>query len=169
MNHRALVLTLVLVGCDKHPDGSRPSEGPQEVASPLSPPPLQSASAAPPPVTTARPMAAIPDVIGCQHVLIAYRGAKNAPSKVTRSKADALKLAEKIRSEMLADKEKDFAAFAKEYSEDPGSADRLGSVGKFKRDAMTPTFSDAAFKLQVNDLSPVTLSPFGYHIIKRFE
>jgi parvulin-like peptidyl-prolyl isomerase len=42
-------------------------------------------------------------------------------------------------------------------------------VGKFKRDEMTKAFSDAAFQLQVDELSPVTESPFGFHVIKRFE
>jgi parvulin-like peptidyl-prolyl isomerase len=118
------------------------------------------------PVTTEQ---TIPDKIGCQHIVIAYKGAKNAPAKVTRSKADARKLADHVLAEVQGTPKKDFAEFAKQYSEDPGSVDRQGSVGKFKRSEMVAQFSEAAFKLRPNDVSPVVESPFGFHIIKRFE
>ena len=104
-------------------------------------------------------------MIAAQHILIAYKGAKNAPKTVTRSKADAKK-----RADEIAQKAKtggDFTSFVKEYSDDAATLDRLGSVGKFKADGMVKPFSDAAFALKVDETSSAVETPFGFHIIKR--
>jgi len=113
---------------------------------------------------TAAASAPAPDWITAQHVLIAYKGAKNAPKNVTRTKAEAKALAEKVRDEA---KTTPFEDLVGKYSEDPGSKDRLGSVGKFTRDKMTKAFSDAAFALKVDQVSDVVETPFGFHVIKR--
>jgi len=84
---------------------------------------------------------------------------------VKRSKADARSLAEEVLKQAMGGKE--FAELAKEHSDDPASAARLGSVGTFTRDKMHEKFSDAAFALKVNKVSPVVETPFGFHIIKR--
>jgi parvulin-like peptidyl-prolyl isomerase len=60
-----------------------------------------------------------------------------------------------------------FEDMVKAYSDDAGSVDRMGSVGKFRRDAMDPAFSAAAFALRVGEVSGVVETPFGFHIIKR--
>src|SRR5262249_34709842 len=44
----------------------------------------------------------------------------------------------------------DFAAFAKQYSEDTGSKDNGGDLGFFERGRMLPEFEQAAFALQPN-------------------
>jgi peptidyl-prolyl cis-trans isomerase NIMA-interacting 1 len=61
----------------------------------------------------------------------------------------------------------EFTSLVNEYSDDPGSKARQGSVGKFTRDKMTKPFSDAAFQLAVDEVSGVVESDFGYHVIKR--
>ena len=60
----------------------------------------------------------------------------------------------------------DFAALAKQYSDDPGGKNG-GDLGTFKKGAMTPAFEDAAFKLKVGEISGVVETSFGFHIIKR--
>ena len=107
----------------------------------------------------------VPDAIAAQHVLVAYKGAKGAPKTVTRSKADAKKRAEEVVTK--AKSGADFSALAAEYSDDPGSKERMGSVGKFTRDKMVKPFSDAAFALSVDEVSDVVESEFGFHVIKR--
>lgn len=107
-----------------------------------------------------------PEAISAQHVLVAYRGAKDAPKSVTRSKAEAKTRAAEVAAK-AKEKGTDFTALVKEYSDDPGSKDRLGSLGKFTRDKMVKPFSDAAFSLSVDETSEPVETPFGFHVIKR--
>lgn len=61
----------------------------------------------------------------------------------------------------------DFAAVAKEKSDDLVSAEIGGDLEWIDRDMMDPEFEAAAFALEnVGDLSEVVKSEFGYHIIK---
>jgi parvulin-like peptidyl-prolyl isomerase len=107
----------------------------------------------------------VPDTIIAQHILVAYKTAKRVPKGVTRTKADARARASealaKIRSGTT------FEEAVTQYSDDAGSADRMGSVGKFHRNDMDPAFSAAAFALSVGQVSDLVETPFGFHIIKR--
>lgn len=60
----------------------------------------------------------------------------------------------------------DFAALAKQYSEDPGSKDNGGELPAFPRGQMVPEFEAAAFSLTNNQVSDVVKSSYGCHIIK---
>lgn len=60
----------------------------------------------------------------------------------------------------------DFALLAKENSID-GSARNGGDLGFFGKGQMVPEFEEAAFALDVGEISDVTQTQFGYHIIKR--
>ena len=60
----------------------------------------------------------------------------------------------------------DFAALAKQYSEDPGSKDNGGELPAFSRGQMVPEFEAAAFSLTNNQVSAVVTTAYGYHIIK---
>jgi len=116
--------------------------------------------------TTANPAsAAAPETIIAQHILCAYKSARRAPAGVTRTKAEA-----KARAGEALGKIRGGGAFediVKAYSDDAGSADRMGSVGKFRREAMDPAFSAAAFALKIGEVSDVVETPFGFHVIKR--
>jgi len=61
-----------------------------------------------------------------------------------------------------------FAEMAAKYSED-GSARNGGDLGWAKRGRYVPAFEAAAFKLEKGEISPVTKSEFGYHIIRMEE
>jgi len=61
----------------------------------------------------------------------------------------------------------DFAALAKQYSEDPGSAQVGGDMGFFAMGKTPdPAYEEAMFKLKVGEISQPVLSAFGYHLIK---
>ncbi|WP_230467289.1 foldase protein PrsA [Lujinxingia vulgaris] len=59
----------------------------------------------------------------------------------------------------------DFADVARENSDD-GSAQAGGDLGSFGRGRMVPEFEEAAFALQVDEISEPVRSDFGWHIIQ---
>jgi len=60
-----------------------------------------------------------------------------------------------------------FEDLAKQYSEDPGSKNNGGKLGKFGSGRMVKPFSDAAFGLEnINDFSEPFKTDFGWHIVK---
>ena len=60
-----------------------------------------------------------------------------------------------------------FGKLAKELSTDTGSGKKDGNLGYFTKGKMVKPFEDAAFKLQIGEISNPVKSEFGYHIIKR--
>jgi len=60
----------------------------------------------------------------------------------------------------------DFAALAKQYSQDPGSAVKGGELGYFTTGQMVEPFEKAAFSLKVGETSGIVKTNFGYHIIR---
>ena len=156
----ALMATSLAFACEENE--------PAAEAAPVVPSTAPGPSAAPPPPSEPEPAPTAekpPESVAAQHVLIAYRGAKNAPPNVKRTKAAAKTLAEEVATKAKAGS--DFSALVQEYSEDPGTKDRLGSVGKFTPDKMVKPFSEAAFKLRVDEVSAPVETEFGFHVIKR--
>ncbi len=49
---------------------------------------------------------------------------------------------------------------------DPGSKEKGGELSEFGPGMMVKEFEDAAYKLEVGQLSEPVKSSFGYHIIK---
>ncbi|MCG8426834.1 MAG: SurA N-terminal domain-containing protein [Chromatiales bacterium] len=60
----------------------------------------------------------------------------------------------------------DFAAVAKELSQDPGSADLGGDLGYFESGIMDDAFDKAVFSMAEGEISEPIQSSFGYHIIE---
>ncbi len=101
-----------------------------------------------------------PKRVKARHILV----------KVDESASDADK--EKARKQIEDLKAKvnapgaDFAALAKEFSEDPGSKEKGGDLGVFGPGVMDPKFQEGAFALEPGQISDVVQSRFGYHLIK---
>lgn len=164
MSSRVLAIALValLGACEQK---STSSAAPATSAAPTtSAAPVASASASAAASAPAAP-AAPPEAIAAQHVLVAWKGAKNAPKSVTRSKADAKKRAEEVAQKAKAGA--DFSQLVAEYTDDEGTKGRQGNLGKFTRAKMVPAFADAAFALKVGETSAPVETDFGYHVIKR--
>jgi peptidyl-prolyl cis-trans isomerase D len=74
-----------------------------------------------------------------------------------------------LEKAVLAKKElatKDFAALAKEMSDDKLTAKSGGDLGLFNVGVMEKSFEDAASKLKLGEVSGPVKSAFGYHLIK---
>lgn len=80
------------------------------------------------------------------------------------AKAQALEKAKSILESIREGR--DFAALAKQWSKDSGSAVQGGDLGFFSRDAMVKPFADAVFAMKVGAVSDPVLSEFGVHVIK---
>jgi len=97
--------------------------------------------------------------VKASHILVRVpEGATGARKAELRKKADALLGRARAKE--------DFAALARESSEDPGSAKSGGELGAFGRGQMVPPFEQAAFGLKPGEVSGVVETPFGFHIIK---
>lgn len=104
----------------------------------------------------------VPEQVRCSHILI-----RVLPTATAEEKEAARKKAQDIQVRCAAGE--DFAALAKEFSEDPGSGPSGGDLGFFARDRMVKPFAEAAFALKVGEVSEVVESPYGFHIIKMTE
>ena len=60
----------------------------------------------------------------------------------------------------------DFAELATEYSTDPGSAQNGGDLEWFGSGVMLPEFEEAAYSLEIDEISEPVESMYGFHIIK---
>ncbi len=104
-----------------------------------------------------------------RHILIRVPGSavplREGQKELTDPEAFAK--AQEIRKRIL-DKG-DFEAIAKAESDDTGSGSRGGDLGFFSAGQMVAPFEQAAFALQVNQISEPVKTQFGYHIIQALE
>ncbi len=86
--------------------------------------------------------------------------------------SDVAKAAARARAQALLDSLKagaDFAALARRYSEDPGSAQQGGDLGMVRRGQFVKDFETAVFALADSQISGIVESEFGFHIIQLLE
>jgi peptidyl-prolyl cis-trans isomerase C len=102
------------------------------------------------------------DSVGASHILLMYAGSSR--STATRSKDDALKEIQGYKQMM--DDGIEFEALARANSDCPSGKDG-GALGVFGKGQMVPEFEQAAFSMNVGDVSDVVETSFGYHLIKR--
>jgi peptidyl-prolyl cis-trans isomerase C len=103
----------------------------------------------------------IPEKVRASHILI-------TPEKGPDVDPNAADAAAKEKAEQLLEQIKagaDFAKLARENSDCPSASDG-GDIGLGERQTWVAPFSDAAFALQIGQVSDVVKTQFGYHIIK---
>ncbi|MEZ5126240.1 MAG: peptidylprolyl isomerase [Thermoleophilia bacterium] len=92
----------------------------------------------------------VADTVTARHVLV-------------KTKAEA----EKVRALLEADSsDANWKKVAKKYSTDPGSKNVGGDLGTFPKGRMVAEFEDAAFALDVDEISKPVKTEFGWHIIQ---
>mmetsp|Transcript_16016 Transcript_16016/g.24031 ORF Transcript_16016/g.24031 Transcript_16016/m.24031 type:complete len:251 (-) Transcript_16016:91-843(-) len=114
--------------------------------------------------------------IRCLHIVLKHAFSRNPTSwrnpheRITRSLDDAVKQLSTIRARIIAapsfTRPYTFEDAAKTYS-DCKSAAKGGDLGVFCRGKMNKTFEDAAFKLEINEVSDIVRTSNGVHIILR--
>ncbi|MCP5183987.1 MAG: SurA N-terminal domain-containing protein [Pseudomonadales bacterium] len=93
------------------------------------------------------------------------RTASHILLRVTPERDDAATLTAMTALRARIEAGEDFAAVARETSEDPGSAPSGGELGPAGRGVYDPAFEQALFAMQEGELSAPVKSQFGYHLI----
>jgi peptidyl-prolyl cis-trans isomerase D len=96
-----------------------------------------------------------PEEIRASHILLKTEGQDAA---AVRAKAEELLKQARAGA--------DFAALAKQHSQDEGTAPLGGDLDFFGRGRMVPEFDAAAFALEPGQISDVVQTQYGFHIIK---
>jgi len=100
-----------------------------------------------------------PEAVRTSHILIRVpEKAEAAARRAARAEADRVRAA--------AFKGEDFAALAKQHSQDQGSAVNGGDLGFVVRGQTVPAFEEAAFSIKPGQVSQVVETTFGYHVLK---
>jgi peptidyl-prolyl cis-trans isomerase D len=99
-----------------------------------------------------------PEQVRASHILLKTDG---------KNEADVKKLADDIAAKAKAGA--DFAALAKQYSEDTSNNNNGGDLDFFGKGQMVPEFDQVAFSLQPGQVSDPFKTSFGYHVVKLTE
>ena len=99
-----------------------------------------------------------PERVRASHILLNTGG---------KDEAAVRKQAEELLAKIKAGA--DFAALAKQYSEDPGSKEKGGDLDFFPRGQMVAEFEQSAFTLKPGEVSGLVKTQYGFHIIKVVE
>lgn len=100
-----------------------------------------------------------PEEVRASHILLKTEG---------KTEADVRAKAEEILERAKAGE--DFAALAKQYSEDDSNKEKGGDLDYFPRGAMVPEFEQAAYAMKPGEISSeLVKTAFGFHIIKKVD
>lgn len=102
----------------------------------------------------------VPETRQASHILLTV-DAKASTDEKQKAKARAEDLLRQIKAKPAS-----FADLAKANSQDPGSAEKGGDLGTFKRGDMVKPFSDAVYGMKVGDIAGPVETEYGFHIIK---
>lgn len=101
-----------------------------------------------------------PEERKASHILISIPAeASDDEKQAAREKAESI-------LEQVRQNPEQFAEVAKQSSDDPGSAMRGGDLGFFGRGVMVKAFEDKIFAMQIDEISDIVETNFGFHVIK---
>jgi peptidyl-prolyl cis-trans isomerase D len=101
-----------------------------------------------------------PEKVKVRHILISTVG--KSPEETAKLEAKANDILKQVRAGG------DFAALAKQHSEDPGSKDQGGEY-EVVRGQMVPAFEQASFTLKPKEIGNLVKTEYGFHIIQVLE
>ncbi len=105
------------------------------------------------------------DLASVAHILVALKDPNDATgTKELRTKEEALTRINEVKAKLASGG--DFAALAKEYSDDPGSKDKEGKYENQSPSVWDPAFKEAAITQPVGQVGQPFESSFGYHILR---
>lgn len=100
------------------------------------------------------------ELLAAAHILLAKPALAVGPTANDSVRREAERLAERVTSA-------NFAATARQRSQDPGSKDRGGDYGVFPRGQMVDEFDAGILSVPPGGISKVVETQYGYHIIRR--
>jgi len=108
-----------------------------------------------------------PETVRAAHILISTRDAVTGQEMSEDTKKERKQQIDRILER--AKKGEEFAALAREYSEDTVSKNAGGEYTFARGQFRNVEFESAAFALKTNEISGVITTTSGYHIIKLYE
>lgn len=109
-----------------------------------------------------------PDRVHPSHILFLTINPETGAALTDAEKAVKRTLANEVLAKVKAGE--DFAALARQYSEDPGTKEEGGDLGFVARGQMgAASFEDPTFALETGQVTDVVETEFGFHIIKMNE
>lgn len=99
------------------------------------------------------------EIVKASHILLQI-----PPNASGADSLAVLNMAKNLKSK--AENGSDFNELSFEYSDDPSAKSNYGNLGYFTALQMVYAFEDAAYGLEIGEISEPVVTDFGYHIIK---
>jgi len=99
--------------------------------------------------------------IKASHILIGY---EKSPRVVKRTLEESKTIAIDVKKQL--DDGRDFTELAEKYSDDPSVKKNRGDLGYFTWGRMVGPFQQAAWDMEIGEISDPVKTQFGYHIIR---
>ncbi|MBW1871735.1 MAG: peptidylprolyl isomerase, partial [Deltaproteobacteria bacterium] len=107
-----------------------------------------------------------PQTVSISHILVSYKGAKEAYGKIKLTRAQANQRARHLVKIARA-KDQDFTKLVEQFSDDTKTSNSAGDLYVIGRGELHPNLEEAAFKLGLGQISGPVESPKGFHILYR--
>lgn len=105
----------------------------------------------------------LPEMKASVHISHILRSIEPSEATVRAVRTKAEELLQRIK------RGEDISELAREYSEDPGSANRGGETGFIERGDFVRQYEEVAFNMQPGEVSDIVRTRYGFHIIKLLE
>lgn len=105
--------------------------------------------------------------VWAKQILVQYKGARGAARDLTRTREEAQKLAESLLEKIRGGA--NFEELAVEHSDHYSGKDSKGYMGPILKGVYAKPLEEAAFSLEVGDVSEVIETEQGFHILWRLQ